>query len=174
MIIIKAWRFCQVGTITYSTCYRSIIKFYATEKAILFPSPLLSVILLYYYTWRQNKILNMNQQYNQLSHLITFTGAVSSSRTVFLISWRTNDAQDVNEDVDNVKVQVESSKDVLFGRDTIFVLSSHHQLSIVNNIKREYKSSQGSITNHNPPELKISINFWFNLIWITSTIILFI
>lgn len=64
-----------------------------------------------------------------------------------LITRCSNNTQYVNEDVDDIKVEVQGSKNVLLRRDAVLVFSTHHHLSIIDEIKREEKSSTRCISN---------------------------
>ena len=55
--------------------------------------------------------------------------------------------------VDDVKVDVESSEDVLLGVQGVLVLASHHHLGVVDQVEGEHECSSCSITNHHVPEI---------------------
>jgi len=58
--------------------------------------------------------------------------------------------EDVHEEVDNVQIDVQSGKDVLLGAEGVLVLAPHHQLCVVDNVKREDEGAHRSISNHCP------------------------
>lgn len=62
--------------------------------------------------------------------------------TIPLIPHSSNDSEDVQEDVDDVKVQVQRCEDVLLGGEAVLVLATHHELSVVHEIEGEEKRSQ--------------------------------
>lgn len=69
---------------------------------------------------------NLNNKY---MHKISEKGNNQMERRC-LVTRSTDDGQDVEEDIDNVKVEVESRKDVLFWRDGILVSSTDHHLRV--------------------------------------------
>merc|ERR1719300_1957221 len=56
--------------------------------------------------------------------------------------------QNIHEELSDVKIEIESSKNVLFRTERIFVLASQHQLSVINDVKREDQSPCCSEPNH--------------------------
>lgn len=52
-----------------------------------------------------------------------------------LIPGVAQNGQNIHEDVDNVHVKIQCSKDVLLGTDGILVLAAHHHLCIVDQIE---------------------------------------
>jgi hypothetical protein len=66
-----------------------------------------------------------------------------------LISGCSNDSENVKEQVNNVHVQVESCKNVLFRGNGVFMIPSHHHLRVVNYINGEEESSKRGVDkNH--------------------------
>lgn len=64
----------------------------------------------------------------------------------YLISIRRLDnAQDVDEQVDDVQVQVEGGKDVLLGRDGHLVSAAHHELRVVDEVQAEEHGTEGRV-----------------------------
>lgn len=51
------------------------------------------------------------------------------------------ETQDVDEDHDDVHVDVEGSEYVFFWRNTVFMITSHHELSIIDQVHGEEESS---------------------------------
>ena len=47
-----------------------------------------------------------------------------------LVTRATNYSQDVQEDVDNVQIEIQSREDILFRRDGVLVFPTEHQLGI--------------------------------------------
>ena len=47
------------------------------------------------------------------------------------------DGQDVEEEVDDVQVEVESGEDVLLRAERVLVLAPEHQLGVVHDVQRE-------------------------------------
>lgn len=64
---------------------------------------------------------------------------------MILISWSSDDGKDVDEDVDDVQVQVKGGEDVLFRGDGVLVFPAQHQLSVVDEVKGEQKSTDRGI-----------------------------
>lgn len=62
-----------------------------------------------------------------------------------LVSDGSDDGQDIDEQVDYVQVEVESSEDVLLGWQGVLVLTAHHQLSVVDEVEREEKRAERSV-----------------------------
>ncbi len=60
-----------------------------------------------------------------------------------LVSGLSNDGENEEEKVDNVQVKVQRSEDVFFWRQRVFVLSSHHHLSVEHQVlqKRDRTSA---------------------------------
>lgn len=59
-----------------------------------------------------------------------------------LISRSSNDGENVDEDIDDVQVQVKGSEDVFFRGDGVLVFPAQHQLSVVDEVKGEQKSTE--------------------------------
>merc|ERR1719300_74437 len=56
--------------------------------------------------------------------------------------------QNIHEELGDVKIEIKSGKNVLFRTKRIFVLASQHQLSVINDVKREHQSPCCSKPNH--------------------------
>ena len=67
-----------------------------------------------------------------------------------LISASSKYEEDVKKEVDNVQVDVESSEDVFLRTEGVGMISSHHQLSVVDQITGEYQSSANTDPDHGP------------------------
>ena len=57
--------------------------------------------------------------------------------------------QDVSEEVDDVQVDVEGSKDVLLGGDGVLVATSDHPLNVEHEVETEQQCSQAAVHNVN-------------------------
>lgn len=69
----------------------------------------------------------------------------------FLVSRRADDSQDVEEDVDDIEVQVQRRKDVFLGGDGVLVVTSHHELRVVDEVDGEDKRpARGVHQRHDP------------------------
>ena len=53
-----------------------------------------------------------------------------------------DDGKDVEEDIDDVQIEIESSKNVLFWRNGILVFAAQHQLRIEDQINGEEESAE--------------------------------
>ena len=51
----------------------------------------------------------------------------------------------MHKHLDDVQVDGQGSKDVLFRRDGKLVVASQHQLSVVNQVEREHQRAQGRV-----------------------------
>merc|ERR1719300_1907742 len=67
---------------------------------------------------------------------------------ILVRSCSSNNHQNIHEELGDVKIEIESSKNVLFRTKRIFVLASQHQLSVINDVKREHQSPCCSEPNH--------------------------
>ena len=54
-------------------------------------------------------------------------------------------SKNVEEDVDNVQVEIESGKDVLFGWNRVLVLASEHQLSVKDQVDGKEESAERGV-----------------------------
>ena len=59
-----------------------------------------------------------------------------------------NDGEDEEEEVDDVEVQVESGEDVLLRRDGVLVLTTHHQLSVEDDVLQHIATFARSLHVH--------------------------
>lgn len=55
-----------------------------------------------------------------------------------------NDAQNVDKDVNDVKVEIEGGKDVLLWRYAVLMLSTHHHLSIIDEVYLRIENSMST------------------------------
>merc|ERR1719300_263860 len=67
---------------------------------------------------------------------------------ILVRSCSSHNHQNIHEELGDVKIEIESSKNVLFRTERIFVLASQHQLSVINDVKREHQSPCCSEPNH--------------------------
>ena len=67
-----------------------------------------------------------------------------------LISAPCKDEEDVEKEVHDVQVDVERSEDVLLRTEGVGMISSHHQLGVVDQITGEYESSANTDPDHRP------------------------
>ena len=65
--------------------------------------------------------------------------------------------QDVSEEVDDVQVDVEGSKDVLLGGDGVLVAPTDHQLNVEHEVETEQQCSQAAVHNVNNLPNKITV-----------------
>ena len=56
-----------------------------------------------------------------------------------------NKPEDIQEDVDDVQVESQSSKDILLGRDGVLVVPSHHHLSVVHQVEGEEEGPHSTV-----------------------------
>ena len=63
----------------------------------------------------------------------------------------TNDAQNVHEESNDVEVEVESSKNVFLGAESVLVTPSHHQLRVVDNVETEDDAANASVDQPESP-----------------------
>jgi len=61
-----------------------------------------------------------------------------------------DDHEDVHEEVDDVQVDVEGGEDVLLGAQAVLVLPTHHQLSVINDVKGEDERPGTPEPDHHP------------------------
>lgn len=57
--------------------------------------------------------------------------------------------QNVHEDVYNVQVQIKSSKNIFLWTNRVLMIAAHHKLSVVNEVNREEKCTDGCINQCN-------------------------
>merc|ERR1712001_610868 len=62
---------------------------------------------------------------------------LKTSSTSILISGCSNDLQNVEEQIDDVEVEVERSKDILLGVQRILVVATHHHLGVEDDVEAE-------------------------------------
>lgn len=62
-----------------------------------------------------------------------------------LILSRADDGQNVDEDVYNIQVKVKCSEDILLRGGGVLMLSTHHELSVVNQVYGEQQGTQRSV-----------------------------
>merc|ERR1719445_933533 len=62
-----------------------------------------------------------------------------------LVSAVSNNLEDVHEQVDDVKIEVESSKDVFLGAERILVAATDHQLGVVDDVQTEDDAADAGI-----------------------------
>lgn len=67
------------------------------------------------------------------------------TQLLLLVSRIPDNRQNVHENVDNVHVQVQRSKDILLWRYGVLVLATHHHLRVVDQVEAEQQSTQGRI-----------------------------
>ena len=67
-----------------------------------------------------------------------------------LISAPCEDEEDVEKEVHDVQVDVERSEDVFLRTEGVGMISSHHQLCVVDQITGEYQSSANTDPDHGP------------------------
>lgn len=60
------------------------------------------------------------------------------------------DHEELEEEVDDVQVEVEGSKDVLLRAETVLLASSHHQLGVQHYVEGEDNGASSSIANTAP------------------------
>ena len=65
----------------------------------------------------------------------------------------TNDGQDVHEQVDDVKIEIEGSKDILLRTERVLVGATNHQLGIVDDVQTENDAANSSINQVPGPAL---------------------
>ena len=56
-------------------------------------------------------------------------------------------SEEIKEKVDDIKVKVKSSKDILLRADGIFMISPNHDLSIIDDVEGENDSTSSRIAN---------------------------
>jgi len=61
-----------------------------------------------------------------------------------------DDHEDVHEEVDDVQVDVQGSKDVFLRAEAVLVLSPHHQLGVIDDVEREDEGASAAKANHHP------------------------
>ena len=74
----------------------------------------------------------------------------SLAKLRLLISAPSKYEEDVDKEVDNVQVDVESSEDVFLRAERVLVFPSHHQLCVVHQVTGEDQSSTNSNPDHCP------------------------
>ena len=74
----------------------------------------------------------------------------SLAKLRLLISAPSKYEEDVDKEVDNVQVDVESSEDVFLRAERVLVFPSHHQLGVVDEITGEDESSANADPDHCP------------------------
>lgn len=60
---------------------------------------------------------------------------------IALFFGRSDNRQNIDEDIDNVQVQSDRSKNILFGTNRMLVSAAHHHLSVVDQVNTEEQSS---------------------------------
>ena len=60
--------------------------------------------------------------------------------------------ENVSEEVDDVQVDVEGSKDVFLRTESVLVFAAHHELCVVHDVQREDQSSDTAVAQHDPPD----------------------
>merc|ERR1719445_1396351 len=62
-----------------------------------------------------------------------------------LVSAVSNNLKDVHEQVDDVKIEVESCKDVFLGTERVLVAAPDHQLGVVDDVKTEDDAADAGV-----------------------------
>ena len=62
-----------------------------------------------------------------------------------LVSAVSNNLKDVHEQVDDVKIEVESCKDVFLGAERVLVAATDHQLGVVDDVQTEDDAADAGV-----------------------------
>ena len=70
---------------------------------------------------------------------------LSCSSSLFSPARYADYQEDVPEEVDDVQVDVEGSKDVFLRAESVLVFAAHHELCVVHNVEREDQRSDTAV-----------------------------
>ena len=80
--------------------------------------------------------------------IIKYLLCSSCSSSLLPPTWYADYEEDVPEEVDYVQIDVEGSEDVFLRTEGVGMISSHHQLGVVDQITGEYESSANTDPDH--------------------------